>query len=273
LWALNHDEDWYEELEPSIKYTHWCLPNGVRVPKPQEYGILFGGSIEAMLDQAMLKDRRAMEEWAISLKDAISPSVLPTIALPLIEWTTNYSFFKGRDLVPQRLQRLPDELQYSTGTSEASKFIGKYTYTSPVKIDNLIRGYTGTMGMFLWQTPDWFAAEKQGLPSKELSEMQFIRDFNVTDATRNRYVNDFYELQQKANQQQAGYGTKGKPSTAVKAIRKAGKVISDLNKDIRTIEMSDKYTPERKRELIDKKRERINNTAKIVVKKYGDDFL
>jgi hypothetical protein len=249
------------------------LPNGVRVPKPQEYGILFGGSIEAMLDQASQKDPRAMKEWADAMWDVVTPSVLPTIILPLIEWQTNYSFFKGRDLVPQRLQRLPDELQYSTGTSEASKFIGKYTYWSPMKIDNLIRGYTGTMGMFLWQTPDWFAAEKQGLPAKELSEMQFIRDFNVTDVVRNRFVNDFYELQEKANQQQAGYGVKGKPSGAIKAIRKAGKIINDLNKDIRAIETSDKYSPERKRELIDKKRERINATAKIVVKKYGNDFL
>ena len=273
LWILNHDEDWYEELDPSVKYTHWCLPNGVRVPKPQEYGILFGGSFEALLDQAALEDPRAMKEWASAMWDVITPSVLPTIILPLLEWQTNYSFFKGGPLVAQRLQRLPDGLQYSTGTSELSKFVGKHTYWSPIKVDNLVRGYTGTMGMFLWQTPDWFAAEKQNLPAKELSEMQFVRDFNVTDVVRNRYVNDFYELQQKANQQQAGYGVKGKPAAAVKAIRKAGKIISDLNKDIRTIEMSDKYTSERKRELIDKKRERIKNTAKIVVKKYGNEFL
>ncbi len=272
LWALNHDEDWYEELDPQIKYTHWCLPNGIRVPKPQEYGILFGGSIEAMLDTAVLKDPKAMSEVAKGIRDTVTPSVMPTIVLPLIEWITNYSFFKGRDLVPQRLQRMPDELQYSTGTSELSKFIGKHTYFSPIKIDNVVRGYTGTMGTFLWQTPDWFAAEKQGLPAKEVNEMQFIRDFNVTEANRTRFLNDFYELQDKANKQQAGYGVKGKPNGAVKAIRKAGKVINDLNKQIRIIEMSDKYTPERKRELIDKKRERINSTAKFVVKKYGELF-
>lgn len=273
LWLMNHDEDWYEELDPQIKYSHWCLPNGIRIPKPQEYGILFGGSIEAMLDNAVENDPKAMEEWAKGARDVMAPSVLPTIILPLIEWQTNYSFFKGRDLVPQRLQRMPDELQYSTGTSELSKFIGKNTYVSPIKVDNLIRGYTGTMGMFLWQTPDWFAAEKQGLPAKEISEMQFIRDFNVTAANRTRYINDFYELQQKANQQQAGYGIKGKPSVAIKAIRRAGKIINDLNKQIRAIEVSEKYSPERKRELIDKKKERINATAKLAVTKYGKDFL
>lgn len=272
LWALNHDEDWYEELDPQVKYSHWCLPNGIRVPKPQEYGILFGGSIEAMLDAAALKDPKAMSEWAKGVRDVLTPNILPTIILPLLEWQTNYSFFKGRDLVPQRLQRMPDELQYSTGTSELSKFVGKHTYVSPIKVDNLVRGYTGTMGTFLWQTPDWFAAEKQNLPAKELNEMQFIRDFNVTDANRTRYLNDFYELQDKANKQQAGYGLKGKPSSAVKAIRKAGKTINDLNKQIRVIETSANYTPERKRELIDKKRERINATAKAVVKKYGEQF-
>ena len=273
LWLLNYKEDWYEELEPSVKYTHWCLPNGVRVPKPQEYGVLFGGGLEAMLDQAVAKDAKAMKEWADAARDAISPSILPTIILPLIEWVTNYSFFKGRDLVPQRLQRMPDELQYSSGTSEASKFIGRTMLVSPVKVDNLIRGYTGTMGMFLWQTPDWFAAEKQNLPSKKISEMQFVRDFNVTQAVRNRFVNDFYELQNAVNQQHAGYGKKGKPSAVVKAVRNAGKIINNLNSDIRAITDSPKYTPERKRELIDKKMERINNVAKHIVKKYGEDYL
>lgn len=273
LWAMNHDEDWYEELEPSIKYTHWCLPNGIRIPKPQEAGVLFGGGIEAMLDQASQRDPRAMKEWADAVKNAIAPNVLPTVAAPIIEWLTNYSFFKGGDLVPQRLQRMPDELQYSSGTSELSKFIGKHTYVSPIKVDNLVRGYTGTMGMFLWQTPDWFAAEKQNLPAKKASEMQFVRDFNVTQANRTRFLNDFYELQQTATQQQAGYGKEGASPIAVKAIRRAGKQINDLNKQVRMIEMSDKWNPEQKRELIDVRKERVNKIAKLIVEKYGNDFL
>lgn len=273
LWIFTHDEDWYKELDPKIKYTHWCLPNGVRIPKPQEYGVLVGGGVEALLDQAWSKDSRAIAEWSKALGSMIGPDVLPTLIKPLIEWNTNYSFFKGGELVPKRLQNMPPELQYTSGTTEASKFIGKYTGYSPIKIDNTVRGYLGTMGMILYQTPDWFAAEKQNLPAKKLSEMQIIRDFSVNKNHLNRYVNDFYDLQKIANEQHNAYGKKGRPDRSVKAIRKAGQTISELNKDIRKITESNKYTPERKRELIEGKEAKIKAIAKKTVDKYGEEYL
>lgn len=54
----------------------------------------------------------------------------------------------------RRLEQLPDEQQFNPTTSEVEKAIGSTLKLSPVKIDNLIRGYTGTIGMFLAQALD-----------------------------------------------------------------------------------------------------------------------
>lgn len=271
LWGLNHDEDWYKELDPAIKNTNWCLPWGMRIPKPQEVGVLFGSGIEAMLDKASGKDKEALRNWADTFIDNMKPGIIPTVFLPILEWQANYSYFRNQPLVNRRLQQLPDEQQFTNSTSEASKALGRVTGLSPVKIDNTIRGYTGTMGMFLWGAPDMLAAEKQNLPAKRWSEVQFLRDFNVTEMNQNRSVNDFYELLEKANKKHAGYGVKGKPTKAVQSVRTAGKLISDLNKDIQSI-TNGRLSSEEKRTRIDKKRTQIKRIAQLALSKYGKYF-
>ena len=80
-------------------------------------------------------------------------------------------------------------------------------------------------------------------------------------------------MQKIANEQHNAYGKKGRPDRSLKAIRKAGQTISELNKDIRKITESDKYTPERKRELIEGKEAKIKAVAKKIVDKYGEEYL
>lgn len=272
LWCLNHDEDWYKELDPEIKNTCWCLPGGVRIPKPQEAGIFFGSGVEMILDMASNEDPAAMENFGRTFVANAAPNFLPTLFLPIIEWQANYSFFRDQPLTGKRLERLPDELQYNPGTSEVAKAIGSVTKWSPVKIDNTIRGYTGTMGMFLAQVFDPLVAEKRNMPTKKFGELTFIRDFTLNDNIKNRSVNDFYDMLAAANEQHAGYGVKGKPIAAVKAVRKAGQLISDANKDIRNITTSASLTPDEKRNRIDKKKAYIRNVAKMADAKFSKYF-
>lgn len=272
LWALNHDEDWYKEIDPEIKATCWCLPGGLRIPKPQEAGILFGSGIEAMLDAAFNKDPDAIGNWSKVFATNMLPGVLPTIALPIIEWQANYSFFRGQSITPQRLQNLPDELQYTPNTSAAARTLGSALKLSPVKIDNTIRGYTGTMGMTLVQQLDWFADEKQNMPYKKVSEWPFLRDFTVNQNIQNRSVDDFYKMLRKANEQHAGYGKKGKPTPAVQGVRKAGQLISKAQKDIRELTVNPRLSPEAKRQRIDQKKTYIKNVANKANNRFGKFF-
>lgn len=273
LWALNHDEDWYKEIDPEIKATCWILPGGViRIPKPQEAGILFGSGIEAVLDQAFDKDPEAISNWAEVFRENILPSIFPTVFLPLVEWQANYSFFRGQSITPQRLQNLPDELQYTPNTSAAARTLGGALKLSPVKIDNAIRGYTGTMGITLVQQLDWFADEKQNMPYKKVSEWPFLRDFTVNQNIQNRSVDDFYKMLNKANEQHAGYGKKGKPTPAVQGVRKAGQLISKAQKDIRELTVNPRLSPEAKRQRIDQRKAYIKNVAEKANMRFGRFF-
>lgn len=271
IMAMNWDEDWYKDLDPDIKNNYWCLGRNIRIPKPQEAGVLFGSGIEALFQQAADKDKDAVSNFLKAFSSNMMPSVLPTLILPLIEWSANYSFFKGRPLVGNKYSRLPDELQYNDYTSELSKGIGSALKVSPMKIDNLVRGYTGTMGALLWSMAGEPFAKANNLPAKHFSELPFVRDFNVTDANLSRPMNEFYGILDKANRQHAGYGVKGKPEAAVKGIRSAGSMISKIRKDIDKI-MHSNLTPERKRELIDKRKEKMNQIAKQATARYGKYF-
>lgn len=271
IMAMNWDEDWYKDLDPDIKNNYWCLGRNIRIPKPQEAGVLFGSGIEALFQQAADKDKDAVSNFLKAFSSNMMPSVLPTLILPLIEWSANYSFFKGRPLVGNKYSRLPDELQYNDYTSELSKGIGSTLKVSPMKIDNLVRGYTGTMGALLWSMAGEPFAKANNLPAKHFNEILFVRDFNVTDANLSRPMNEFYGILDKANRQHAGYGVKGKPEAAVKGIRSAGAMISKIRKDIDKITHSN-LTPERKRELIDKRKEKMNQIAKQATARYGKYF-
>lgn len=271
IMAMNWDEDWYKDLDPDIKNNYWCLGRNIRIPKPQEAGVLFGSGIEALFQQAADKDKDAVSNFLKAFSSNMMPSVLPTLILPLIEWSANYSFFKGRPLVGNKYSRLPDELQYNDYTSELSKGIGSALKVSPMKIDNLVRGYTGTMGALLWSMAGEPFAKANNLPSKHFSELPFVRDFNVTDANLSRPMNEFYGILDKANRQHAGYGVKGKLEAAIKGIRSAGSMISKIRKDIDKITHSN-LTPERKRELIDKRKEKMNQIAKQANARYEKYF-
>lgn len=273
LWALNHDEDWYKKLNPSIKNQYWCFGKNVKVPKPQELGVLFGSGSEAVLDTAYDIDPKAMANWKKQFLGNLLPSFMPTVLLPLVEWQANYNFFRGKEVVSKSLQRLPDELQYSPATSGISKAIGQTIKVSPAKIDNLVASASGTMGMLFYQGLGMPLDNAQNLPAKHWYELPFLRDFAVTDYNLSRNVNDFYEVYGKAEKEHTGYGKKGQPSLATKNIRKAYKMISDINKDIQRIERSARISPEKKRVLIDKKRDKVDKIAEKIVRKYGEHYL
>lgn len=273
LWAMNYDEDWYKDLDPDIKNNYWCLGKNIRIPKPQEAGVLFGSGFEALLDQANGKDSKAMANWAKAFMSNMTPGIVPTLFLPLLEWQANYSYFKGRPLVSSKYQRLPDELQYNDYTSELSKSIGNNPLykVSPMKVDNLVRGYTGTMGALLWSLPDYATDKAKNQPARNWYEYTPFRDFTVTDANMSRPLNDFYGMLDAANRQHAGYGVKGKPTQEVQAIRKTGTMISNIRKDIDKITKS-KLTAERKRQLIDQRKAKMNQLARQANERYGKYF-
>lgn len=270
LMAMNWDKDWYKDLDPDIKSNYWCISDKVRIPKPQEAGVLFGSGIEALITQAAGRDKEAVGNALSAFLENMLPNIVPTLFLPLLEWQSNYNYFKGRQIVGNKYKNLPDELQYSDYTSEAAKGVGSVLKVSPMKVDNLVRGYTGTMGAFLWSAPDFVTNKAKDAPTKNWYEYYPIRDFTVTDSNLSRPMNEFYDLLEKVNKQHAGYGKKGEPNATTQAVRKVGTMLSNYRKEIEKITKSKGLTPDKKREFIDARKKKMNELAKRTVEKYKD---
>lgn len=291
LWAINHDDDWYKELDENTKYTNWAipLPGGTHllIPKPQEVGILFGSGIEAVLNQMTGTDPHGMKEWARQYSEAMTPSLYPAVVRPLIEWMTNYSFWTGRNLVPASLQKAPSEMQFTSYTSELAKSLGdtwlaKNIKLSPIAIDNWISGWFGSAGRFvanMLNNPISYVRgnSRPSEPSKYWYEMPVIGSFIRQNGQNSEYINRMYEIQKDMNddyeRSDAGKQRKGKKSSSnkpkeLKQVDTAVKSVSKLNKEIKAIRNDPKKDPDQKRREIDQRRTKINDLAKKVVLKF-----
>lgn len=288
LWAKNHDDDWYKELDENTKYTNWCinLGNGAHllIPKPQEVGILFGSGVEAVLNQLTGTDPHGMKEWAKQYAEAVTPSLYPAVVRPLIEWMTNYSFWTGRHLIPTGLEKAPSEMQFTSYTSELAKSLGdtwlaKSIKLSPIAIDNWISGWFGSAGRFLanmLNDPINYVKgnSRPPEPAKYWYEMPFIGSFIRQNGQNSEYINRMYEIQKEMSddyeRSDAGKQRKGKKGSSNKPkglqqVNTAVSSVSKINKEIKAIRNDPKKDPDQKRREIDIRREKINTLAKKVV--------
>ena len=288
LWAINHDDDWYKELDENTKYTNWCinLGNGAHllIPKPQEVGILFGSGVEAVLNQLTGTDPHGMKEWAKQYAEAVTPSLYPAVVRPLIEWMTNYSFWTGRHLIPTGLEKAPSEMQFTSYTSELAKSLGdtwiaKSIKLSPIAIDNWISGWFGSAGRFLanmLNDPINYVKgnSRPPEPAKYWYEMPFIGSFIRQNGQNSEYINRMYEIQKEMSddyeRSDAGKQRKGKKGSSNKPkglqqVNTAVSSVSKINKEIKSIRNDPKKDPDQKRREIDIRRKKINALAKKVV--------
>jgi hypothetical protein len=173
LWALNKDDDEYDEVPGFEKamYHHFPVPQElrdegwgpfVRIPRPFEYGEMTNW-IEAALDWKAKEDPNSKERMRqgilsnllVGEKKAAAFQFLlmwaPNALLPAAEVATNYNTFRERNIVnpfDMGLEKVPGgaALQYNRWTSETAKALGRMLDYSPAKIDHLIYGYTSGIG-------------------------------------------------------------------------------------------------------------------------------
>lgn len=290
LWAINHDDDWYKELDDNTKYTNWAvhIPGTDYhwlIPKPQEVGIGFGSGVESVLNQMLNEDPHAMKAWARQFAEVVTPGIIMTALRPVLEWRYNYSEWTGRKLVPERLSKLPPEQQYTTATSELAKlmsqFAGKYVGLSPIAIDNFFSGWFGSLGRMsanaLNKPIDAIrGSSRPPEPARYWYESPFIGSFARQDGQNSVYVERFYQLAEdmemdykRSDSYAKNKGKKGAPIPAsLKAAQTCMKTMTKINKDIRSIKDDPKMDPETKRKRIDAAYTKMRTYAKKFVTQY-----
>jgi hypothetical protein len=164
-YMLVSDDDQYKEQSEEIKDNNWIIPTTwgapVRLPIPFEVGVIFKTIPETML-AATIGDKSRPEvtdtvRRAIVSTFEINPLGIQAIA-PIAEAAFNYNSFTGREIVPYYMdQNVTAGLQDRLGTTELAKFIGQAFNISPLKVDHVLYGYTGTLGSYVIDAVDSIA--------------------------------------------------------------------------------------------------------------------
>lgn len=203
-WLLTHDDEDYKKQEQETRDNYWLLPSlGIKIPIPFEVGVLFKVIPERILAYTLGTDTG--KDFADSMKRQLISTLafnpIPQTVLPLVETVTNFSFFTWRPIIPQGLENVAPEYQVGPGTSKLAEGIGKTLKLSPMKIDQIINGYTGTMGMYAVDLMDsiYNTMADSPKPSKRFEQMPVIRRFAVDPEARGT-VTAYYDLKNAVDQ-------------------------------------------------------------------------
>jgi len=202
-WALTHDDDEYKKQEQETRDNNWLIPAlGIKIPIPFEVGFLFKVLPERIMEYTMGGDTG--QDFAKSMYRGIEQTIglqFPQAILPMLENSVNYSFFTQRAIVPPGLENVDPEFQVGPSTSNVAEMIGKSIGSSPMKVDHLIKGYTGTLGMYLVDVIDSVMDINSNVPkaSKRFEQMPFIKRFALDPEARGT-VSSYYELKNNVDQ-------------------------------------------------------------------------
>lgn len=158
LWYVNRDDPRYAEIDPWKKNLFWIVmlpnkapgPSYLMIPKG-DIGIVFGTPVEAALEWL---DKNEPNTSNALLKEMVSQvlpvqnvgALLPTGLRVPVELYANKSFFTGINIIPQSREDLIAAEQFSPGTSEVFKWVGKKLNMSPAQLEYFFTGYTATLG-------------------------------------------------------------------------------------------------------------------------------
>lgn len=276
LWYMNKDDERYQELPQWEKDTFWIIPgkeNMYRIPKPFEAGVLFGTSFERMLqyfdDAKNNRKSVGFKGYGERVMDSLAPGLIPTGAIPVLEYMTNYSFFRQRSIIPQSQENLPARLQYGANSSEVAKFVGDKINVSPYMVDNTIRGLGGGLAGLGLSAVDAASGAKENNASKKWYEAPGLRGFTAAPYQSSNSVQrvyDDYKEQEKLHNEfkLTGQRPDGYDAKEFAKLKNASDSLKGLNKASKAIINNERMSGEQKREQLDKINMRKANIARSV---------
>ena len=148
-YSLASEQEEYKTAEEEAKDNNWIIGN-TKLPIPFELGFLFKVVPERISAYFMGTDKASDLGMSMfrGLSSTLMVNPIPQTVKPLLEVTANYSFFTGQPIVGLAQENIATQYQARSGTSLFARFLGENTNISPIQIDYLIRGYTGTLGQY-----------------------------------------------------------------------------------------------------------------------------
>ena len=212
-WAAVSDDDDWKKQEQETRDNYWILPEaGIKIPIPFEIGVMFKVIPERILEYSFGDDtgKDFLTSMKRQLVSTFAFNPIPQTFLPIVESATNHSFFTQRPIISQGMEGVAAEYQAMPTTSRAAigladgfnaimdglpPSVKKEFAVSPIKLEHLIQGYTGSMGTYALQLLDYIIGSNSEIPSAEtrFERMPVIRRFLVDPQARGQ-VTAYYDL-------------------------------------------------------------------------------
>jgi hypothetical protein len=213
LYLLQRDDEEYRSLPDWARDAYWCVKLGDRMlflPKPFEVGAL-GSIVERGTELALAGNDYQARDFARTLLsiavDQLSMNPTPQAVKPIMEVAFNYDTFGGRPIDSMAQDRLPPEDRFTARTSAPAIGIGQALGVSPQRVEHLVRGYLGWLGIQALNVADLVSRPFTDLPANparnvySVSNWPVVGEFIRSNSTLpSKYVDRFYS-EQRHNEQ------------------------------------------------------------------------
>jgi diguanylate cyclase (GGDEF)-like protein len=215
LWFAFRDDERYKDLEEWDKdaYFHWWIGDThYRLPKGFEVGAIFNTIPERIFEYMYSEENDAgqllMRRWGYMLAETFNMNPIPQTFRPLAESFVGKTFFTGRDIEStwEENKLPPERYRYYTSPTmiELARMLPKeldlasQKIRSPLHLQNLYAGYTGTLGRYMMMASDALVRETGDYPERpemQTADYPVVGRFIRGDAPRRtKYEDEFYRM-------------------------------------------------------------------------------
>jgi hypothetical protein len=278
IYALNalggHDDELKGlTVDEIMRYDTIFIGDGKRIVLPRNYeiGSFFGAIPVLALEAYRRENKDDLVKAALSIgTSTLFFNPIPQAALPLISATTNYDFFRNRELENAAMRSRPPEERIDRATSELAKWASMATgnNVSPIRMQAVLSGYTGSIGTGLMAGFDTLLGSLGLIPNKPSGPLGspdsaasiaaglsgLGRFYRTEETSPTRFVGDFYKVKELSDQLNNSIRDarvmgdfekimdrqmeKGPLISMRSTINGAATQMSDLNKQIRMFEQA-----------------------------------
>jgi hypothetical protein len=282
-WLLASESDEWKRASKETRDNNWIIGK-VKIPIPFEIGVLFKVAPERLLEYAFGNDTGAdlVEAAVRNIGSTLKVVPIPQAFLPIVEEAANYSFFTGQDIVGRGMENVAAPFQQGAGTSEFAKQMGQALGLSPLRIDHMISGYSGTMGTYaaavIGAVINTVSGNEATRPSMGMEQIPVLKRFFASDKSGGT-IDAFYSLKKQVDEvvrTQHELQSRGNPDQYVEYMEKNGQLlgvkqlVSNIDKQLtnlrnmRNMINFSKIDPDDKREALNNIREAENQiTSRI----------
>ena len=212
-YLLVSDTDEYKNVRREVRDDNWLIPLGnglpaIKIPIPFEVGMMFKAIPERVLDVFVGED--ALSNKAIGeAKDSILRQLGTSANIPffeagfgiqaikpIAEVYLNRNSFTNTEIVPYYQLQLEPGLQARPGTNQLFKNVGETFNLSPIKIEHVFKGYTGTLGGYVLDVIDAVTRGVTGEPylPPDINTVPVLSRFLINADRGGGLQQQFYEL-------------------------------------------------------------------------------